>query len=541
MQRKTYIFGHKNPDTDSICSAIAYAYLKQQLGMNNVEAVRIGELNKETLYVLEYFTVKEPRLVEEIKSKVKDLDLSPVTSITANTPVIKAVDITLNVNSKHTTPIVDKKERLIGVVTLSDLIPNITGNIDSIYLKENNTPFENIIELLNAIVVKGEYPYKNVKGKIYTILDLNNAKIKKGDFLILDNNEENRQLAYNSGASCLIIITKDEIIDDIPEAFKGIVVRVNLPVYSIIKIISEAIPIDKIIKKSMLEYFELNDILDDVKEQVLSSKHRVFPVIDENGVVKGILSRSDFFNIHRKQVILIDHNEYGQSIKGIEDAEILEVIDHHRIANIQTMAPLYYRAEPVGCTSTIIFTLFNENNVKIPKKIAGLMLSAILSDTLVFKSPTCTQRDIEAARNLAKIAEVEIEEYGMNMIFAGTAIDNETPVELITRDMKRFTIGKYRTIISQINTGDVKKISNMLPAIEERLEQYCEENNLDMALMMVTNIILGGSEIIVAGKEKWIVQNAFNIPYNETTIYLPGVFSRKKQIVPVLMNAAQMG
>jgi manganese-dependent inorganic pyrophosphatase len=542
MKKPVYVFGHRNPDTDSICSAIAYANLKQALGEKYVQPARLGSINKETKYVLEYFNVPEPDLLKEIKVQVKDLALKPIEVVRQQDSIMRVVDVTVNKN-EHLTPVVDQHERLIGVITIPDLYPNLIGIVGKNHLAETHTPFQNIIDVLDAKILYGQYPNEYIFGDIYTFSEIHKeGLLKKGDIVVLGYNEDYLEQVVQCGASCIIIASEDRSISTIKvlEGFKGIIMATRSSVFNVMKLIARTVPVESMVNKKMLEYFEMDDYIDEVKDQILASKHRNFPVVDENGVVKGLLSRSDLLRINRKQVILVDHNEYGQSVKGIEEAEIIEVIDHHRIANIQTMAPLYYRAEPVGCTSTIIAHLYEEHGIQISRPMAGIMLSAILSDTLLFHSPTCTVKDKQMARQLAKIAEVPMDEYGMNMIIAGTAVDDESPEDLITRDMKKFTFGKYKVMVSQINTGDFKGLSKMLALLKEKLEEICKQEQNDLGVLMVTNIVFGGSEIIVAGKEKWIAQKAFNIRSNEDTIYLSGVFSRKKQIVPVLMNAAEL-
>ncbi|MFP4698360.1 MAG: putative manganese-dependent inorganic diphosphatase [Eubacteriales bacterium] len=537
-----YVFGHRNPDTDSICSAIAYSYLKKQLGHDNIIPARLGAPNKETLYVLNYFDVELPILIEEIKMQVKDLFLRPIEAVKKDASIMKVADITVNKN-KHLTPVVDSVGRLIGVITLPDLYPNLIGTVCKDSLKETKTPFNNIVDVLEADKLYGEYSNEYIKGEVYTLSETTTENhLNNGDIIIVGENNNYIQRAFKSGASCVIVSTKDkancEI--DIPNEYNGVVLLVESSIFNIVKLISKTVPIESMVNKKMLEYFDLNDSIEEVKEQIIASNHRSFPVVDERGRIKGLLSRSDLLKVNRKKVILVDHNEYGQSIKGIEETDIIEVIDHHRIANIQTMAPLYFRAEPVGCTATIILSLYEEHKIEIPKHIAGIMLSSILSDTLLFNSPTCTEQDKKAAEKLGEIAEVNIEKYGMDMIIAGTAIGNETAEDIITKDMKHFIMGKYRVMISQINTGDFRGISNLLPTLREKVEEICKEEEIDLVVLMVTNIIIGGSEIIIYGKEKWIARNAFKIRAKENSIYLSGVFSRKKQIVPALMNAAQL-
>ncbi|TCK92360.1 manganese-dependent inorganic pyrophosphatase [Natranaerovirga hydrolytica] len=542
MKDKIYIFGHQNPDTDSICSAIAYANLKKALGYKKATAYRLGAISNETQYALDYFNVQIPRQIEKLELKVKDLYLRNVICVKPQDSIVEAVDVIVNKN-KYSTPVVDEQERIIGVVTLIDLYNSLIGKVSNDHLKNSKTPFKNIVKALEGNVIHGTYPYEFVEGEVSTLSEVISGKtLLKGDILIAKNLKDNNEIVFNSGASCIIISkeNEDKSVDEIPEDYEGIVIEVNTSIFNIIKIIEKTVPIEKMINKRTFEYFELNDSLEEIKEQILASQHRSFPVVDEDGKVVGLLARSDLLKVNRKKVILVDHNEKDQSIEGIEDAEILEIIDHHKIGNVQTMAPLFFRAEPVGCTATIIYDLYKEEKIPIPKEMAGIMLSAILSDTLLFNSPTCTHKDKETAKELARIAGVNMNAYGMDMIIAGTAIEHdETPEALITRDMKRFAFGKHKIMVSQINTGDFKALSNMLPVLKQKIEEICQNEELDLAVLMVTSIIIGGTEIIIAGKNKVIAQKAFELNLDEDTIFLSGVFSRKKQVIPKLMNAAQ--
>jgi manganese-dependent inorganic pyrophosphatase len=282
------------------------------------------------------------------------------------------------------------------------------------------------------------------------------------------------------------------------------------------------------------------ETIDDVKKNMLTSEHERFPVANEDGQVVAVIAKSHLVDFNRKKVILVDHNERSQSILGINEAEIIEVIDHHRIADIQTATPLYLRIEPLGCTSTIIYKIYQENEVTIPDKIAGLMLSAIISDTLLFNSPTSTTEDQEAAKQLAAQLNLDISDYGKKMLIAGSNLDTMSAGEILSTDQKLFTMGSYKIAISQINTGDFRGIYKKLDAVLEEMNELCSREDLNLCLLMVTDIILGGTELIIAGNEQKLAQIAFEFSPNENSKFLNGVYSRKKQIVPPLMNASAL-
>lgn len=540
MSKPIYIFGHQNPDTDSICSAIAYANLKKLLGYDNYVAGRLGEITDETKYVLDYFNVEPPELIKNLKPQVSDLNLECCV-VARETDSVKKVLQSIVTEVGRSIPVVDKNERLIGITSISDIVPNYIGLSGKSMLKDANTPFQNIIEEINAHTIIGEYEADSILGDIHLYCELNKEEqISKEDIVVLDYHNEYKYL-YTTGAGCIILCNYDddkEIIKS--DTFDGIILATNHSVYEIIKMITRSVPVASMVKKDQLEYFTTYETIDDVKNNMITSKHSVFPVVDEWGYIQGMISKGNLMDLDRKKVILVDHNENSQSVPGIEETEILEVIDHHRVANVQTITPLYFRTEPLGCTCTIIAKMYEENNIKINKQMAGIMLSAILSDTLIFKSPTCTEEDKAIARRLAKIADVDIMKYGMNMIISGSSLGDETPESIIKTDMKKFTFGNYKVMISQINTGDFEGFYAMFDDIKHTMEQMCEEEEFDLAVLLITNIIIGGTELLVIGKERWIAENAFKMEKEDVSIFLPGVFSRKKQVVPQLMKAAHL-
>lgn len=541
MSKTIYVFGHRNPDTDSICSAIAYAHLKSALGYEDVKPARLGKVNKETAFALNYFNVKQPVLIDNIKPQVSDMNYYAVPSIYTVDSVKKAWDI-MTEHGRQMIPVLYPDHKLAGVVSISDIAKTYIGLTDGSVLKNKRTPFVNIPAVLKGKVVHGEYPHPYVQGDVYTTASIG-AKdtLNQDDIIITGNNEALIKLALKTGAGCVIITDKDmdELTVTIPKNLPCAVVCTPFSFFKSIKMISQSISVKNLIGNQNIIYFETDDTIDEVKEIMLNTSHRHFPIVNQEGQVQGVISKRHILDIQKKQVILVDHNEQVQSASGIEQAEILEIIDHHRIANIDTGIPVYLRAEPVGCTATIIGKMYEENNIMPPKEIAGLMLSAILSDTLIFKSPTCTPQDIKTATRLARIAEVDLEKYGTELIAAGTSLENVSAKELLFIDRKPFTIGKYNASVSQVNTGDFSSIFNKKDEILENMKLLAEHENLDVVVLMVTDLILGGTELLAIGKERWLVERAFDMNKNDDSIFLADVYSRKKQIIPKLMMSAQ--
>ncbi|WP_058486047.1 putative manganese-dependent inorganic diphosphatase [Defluviitalea phaphyphila] len=541
MNKTIFVFGHLNPDTDSICSAIAYANLKKELGYKNVQAARLGKINKETTYALNYFKVEPPKLLDNVEPQVMDLNFYSTDVVHKEEP-IKTVWELMKKSKRSMFPVVNEENRLNGIVSITDIARTYMEFEDETAINNNKTKFSNLLNVLEGEIIYGNYPYEYIEGNIYTDSTLEeDKKLKKGDIVITGNFKKLNKAVIKSGAGC-VIVAGGEISDKLYKMGKEVncaIIKVPHSFFKTIKLINQSIPVSYIMKKHNLIYFQMDDYVYEIKEIMQSSRYRNFPVVDSQGRVKGIISRRHLVDINRKQVILVDHNERGQSIKGLEKADILEIIDHHRVADIYTMSPLYFRAEPLGCTATIISKMYRENNITPTKSMAGLMLSAILSDTLLFKSPTCTEEDKKEAEILAKLAEVDIKTYGMDLITAGTSLEGKTAEEIYYTDMKKFVFGKYNVAISQINTADFKGVFNLIKDIKKIMNKLCEVEKFDLALLMVTDIVLGGTELIVVGKRKELVVEAFGMNSKDESIFLPGVLSRKKQVVPKLMNAAQ--
>lgn len=536
MTQKIHVFGHKNPDADSLCSAIAYADFKNKMGFSNVFPARLGPINKETKFILDQFKVDLPDLIEDVMPQVSDLIVNDFSIVSEHNSLSEAMNLILS-HPGRSVPVVDKQQKLIGMVSLSDIIPAFTDSFEKTVLKDNHTPYENLIKLLDAKIY-GDLQSEIVTGSVYTITEIKeDQKLKKDDILVTVDTEEYIDKALKTYAG-IIIIANAENRPFIPHDKKTVILLVDLGPFEVIRRLSQGIPINYFYQRKNLEYFMTYETIDDVKKNMLTSKHERFPVVNEDGEVVSIISRSHLIDFNRKKVILVDHNERSQSIRGIEEAEILEVIDHHRIADIQTSSPLFLRIEPVGCTATIIGKMYRENNIAIPEKIAGLMLSAIISDTLLFNSPTCTHEDLEMAGYLSTLINIDVNDYGKKMLIAGSNLNKMTAKEIIKTDLKIFTMGNYKIAISQINTGDFRGIYKKLNEVLNTMNQFCEDEELSLSVLMVTDIILGGTELIIAGSEKNLARLAFDFQPEEFSKFLNGVFSRKKQIVPPLMNAA---
>lgn len=540
MDKKIYVFGHKNPDTDSICASISYAHLKSALGMEHVEAVRLGKISKETQFALDYFKVQAPPLLENIKPQVSDMNFYNVPPVYIVDSVKKAWDV-MTENGRQMIPVLYHDHKMAGIISVSDIAKTYIGLTDGSVLKKHKTPFINIASVLEGKLIKGSYPHAYVCGHVYTTASISDdEKLTETDIIITGPNSDRIKKAVDTGAGCIIITDQNmsQIALNLPETCDAAIICTPYSFFKTIKMISQSISVKNILKKENITFFEVDDYLDEVKQIMLNNSYRYFPIIDKEGKVNGLVSKRHLLDIQKKKVILVDHNERDQSAEGIEQAEILEIIDHHRVANLDTGNPLYLRAEPVGCTNTIIGKMYEENNIMPPAEIAGLMLSAIISDTLLFKSPTCTPEDIRIAHRLAEIAEVDLNVYGAKLLNAGTSLEGVSPRELLNIDRKAFTIGQYHISVAQINTGDFQGIFKMKDAILEEMHQLEKEESLNLCLLMITDIVIGGTELVVTGDSRHLAENLFGLGSNDISIFLSDVFSRKKQIIPKLMSLA---
>jgi len=529
------IFGHKTPDTDSVCSAIALSHLKNKLNEPS-KAYILGDINKETAFVLKYFNVSVPEILENVKIQIKDLDFERVKPFTKNKSVHFAY-FHMNENKLRTLPIVDEENNLCGLITMKDIAMSLI-NTDQHYLC---TSYDNIIEtLLGKSILKFD---EIIKGYVI-VAAFEEKTLRKSDIVnensIVITGDRYDVIKYAIESKVrLIIVTGDlKVTDELIEmAIKN---KVNIigtayHTYYTAKNISLAKYVDDIMKKSDIMMFSEEDYLNDCKEDIEQSKHSKFPIISKDKKYLGLLSRSHLINPKKKKVILVDHNEMNQSADGIEEAEILEVIDHHKIGDIKTSIPISFRNTPVGSTSTIIFQMYRENNVELSKDIAGLILSGIISDTLLFKSPTTTGRDKYAVNELLKIVDLDLHEYAMDMFRAGTSLEGKTLEEIIYQDFKKFNLVYKNVGISQVFTLDINEIMNRKEEFVKLIDDITSDKYY-LIIMAVTDIVNEGSYIFYTSSKEKLVRMIFEEDVHQG-IYIDKCISRKKQIVPKVINA----
>jgi len=538
MDKKVYVFGHRNPDTDSICSAIAYAELKRQTGYPSATAYRLGDINSETRFVLDYFNVPVPELVSDVGPTLYDLEVYKPDPISTDAPIRNAWYQFKTMTGSRIMPVVDKDGVYSGILSLSDLPNFFMENIDENTVCEYEILFKNLMNVLDVTKIDGEYKYDEIEGRICLTGRLDNIEFCDKDVVITGDEQIALKIAKEGKCGCLII-TNEITIAQVET--NCCIVHVKTSLFKTINLVNQSISVGSLARKENIIAFALDSQIDDVINIVQSSAHRNFPVMDSDGEFAGVISRRHLIEYNKKKVILIDHNERSQSVEGLEQAEILEIIDHHRVADVQTDSPLFIRSEPLGSTATIVYKMFMETQSAITRKIAGMLLSAILSDTLMFNSPTTTEDDKIAAKNLATIAEIDIDEYGREMFSVSLSLKGVNPTDILAIDRKRFAFGRNVVFISQVNTLDFKSILDMEEALREAMEAFIAESECHLYILMITDIVECGTELLVAGRARDLTSKAFGLPVKERSIFLPGVVSRKKQIVPKLTYAAQVG
>ena len=553
LNRKTMVIGHRNPDTDSICSAICYANLKQAVTGEEYMPARAGHVNGETQFVLDYFGAEEPQLVEDVRTQVRDIEIRKTKGVADNISLKRAWNI-MQENNVVTIPSVREDGTLEGLITVGDITKTYMNIYDSSILSKANTQYSNIIETLEAELIIGSAEAYFDQGKVLIAAanpDLMEFYIEPHDLVILGNRYESQLCAIEMGADCIIVCEGAAVsmtIKKIAQERGCTIIATTYDTYTAARLINQSMPISYFMTREHLITFNSDDYIDEIREVMASKRHRDFPILDKDGRYLGMISRRNLLGAKGKQVILVDHNEKNQAVAGIENAEILEIIDHHRLGTIQTMSPVFFRNQPLGCTATIIYQMYQEAGVKVEPKIAGLLCSAIVSDTLLFRSPTCTAVDEMAARALADIAGIDIEKYAMEMFSAGSNLKDKSDEEIFYQDFKRFTSGKVTIGVGQItslNGGELDKLKGRMEAF---MEKALENNGLNMIFFMLTNILTETTELICEGQGALqLAGKAFHQDIElleeeglkEPVLRLPGVVSRKKQLIPELMLAEQ--
>ena len=553
LNRKTMVIGHRNPDTDSICSAICYANLKQAVTGEEYMPARAGHVSGETQFVLDYFGAEEPQLVEDVRTQVRDIEIRKTKGVADNISLKKAWNI-MQENNVVTIPSVREDGTLEGLITVGDITKTYMNIYDSSILSKANTQYSNIIETLEADLIIGSAEAYFDQGKVLIAAanpDLMEFYIEPHDLVILGNRYESQLCAIEMGADCIIVCEGAGVsmtIKKIAQERGCTIIATTYDTYTAARLINQSMPISYFMTREHLITFNSDDYIDEIREVMASKRHRDFPILDKDGYYLGMISRRNLLGAKGKQVILVDHNEKNQAVAGIENAEILEIIDHHRLGTIQTMSPVFFRNQPLGCTATIIYQMYQEAGIKVEPKIAGLLCSAIVSDTLLFRSPTCTPVDEMAARALADIAGIDIEKYAMEMFSAGSNLKDKSDEEIFYQDFKRFTSGKVTIGVGQItslNGGELDKLKGRMEAF---MEKALENNGLNMIFFMLTNILTETTELICEGQGALqLAGKAFHQDIElleeeglkEPVLRLPGVVSRKKQLIPELMLAEQ--
>lgn len=543
-QEKIYIIGHKNPDTDSICSAISYAYLKNKLTGLNYVPMRAGELNAETEYVLKYFKFNAPNLVTNVYTQVQDVEYRHLDGVSGEISIKKAWEI---LSSSHCTtlPSVDEYNNLAGIITVKDIAMTYMEVYDNKIIATAKTPYQNILDTLSAKLVVGDPDAMVSTGKVLIAAanpDMMENYIEKNDIVILGNRYESQLCAIEMEAQCIIICDGADVsktITKLAEDRGCSIIITPYDTYTVARLINQSIPIRHFMKKDNLITFSNEDYINDIRDVMASKRHQYYPVLDENEKYKGLISQRNYLNANPKKVILVDHNERSQTVDGIEDVNLLEIIDHHRIGGLQTMNPVYFRNQPLGCTATIIYEMFTETGIDIPANIAGLLCSAIISDTLMFRSPTCTEKDKTVCECLAEIAGIDISSFGVDMFNAGSKLKHKSVEEIFNQDYKVFSTDNLKFGVGQITSFNSNILSDLKPKLLAHMDTELKSKGVDMLFFMLTNIFTEDTELLYYGKDSdKLLAKAFKLDeVMDGSIILEDVVSRKKQVIPSIMNA----
>ena len=544
-KKKVWVVGHKNPDTDSICAAIAYANLKNQADGNRYEAKRAGELNEETKYVLDTFGVKSPGLITDVGAQVKDIEIRKTPGVSGKISLKRAWEM-MKEQNVVTLPVTDKENNLEGLIITGDIATSYMDVYDNSILSRAKTQYQNIVDTLDGTMLCGNEHAYFMKGKV--VVGSANPEtmeqfLEDDDLVIMGIRYDAQICALESNASCIVIAGSPQVpktIVKMAEEKHCVLITTDYDTYTAARLINQSMPIKFFMRREQLVTFETEEYIDEVREIMSKEKHRDFPVLDEDGKYIGMISRRNLLNMKKKQLILVDHNEKTQAVDGIGGADILEIIDHHRIGSLETMSPVFFRNQPLGCTATIIYQMYQEQKVAIDKKVAGLLCSAILSDTLMYRSPTCTPLDKAVAEELAQIADINIEEHAKAMFQAGSDFGSKTPEEIFYQDFKTFSQDGVEFGVGQLSAMTQEELEQVRDKLLPYLRDVLVERKIEMVFVMLTNIIEETTYLICAGeKADDLVEKAYHVHKEGDYHVLKGVVSRKKQLIPMFMSAMQ--
>lgn len=547
QEKKIWVIGHKNPDTDSICAAIAYTDLKNKLGKASYESKRAGDLNEESKYVLDYFQVPAPGYVADVGAQVKDIEIRMTKGVSSHISMKMAWEL-MKEENVVTLPVTTDQGKLEGLIITGDIATSYMDVYDNEILSRARTQYKNIKETLEGTLLEGNEHGYFVKGKVVVAAaspEMMEEYIRDDDLVILGNRYEVQLCALEMNASCIIVCSGAVVSKTIRKmaAERGcVLISTPYDTFTVARLINQSIPIKYFMRREHLVTFGTEEYIDAVKEVMSKERHRDFPILDEDGRYVGMISRRNLLNMKKKQLILVDHNEKSQAVDGIGGAEILEIIDHHRLGSLETISPVFFRNQPLGCTSTIIYQMYQEKGIEITRQIAGLLCSAIISDTLMFRSPTCTDLDRQAAEALAGIAGIRIEEHAKNMFQAGSDFKSKSPEEIFYQDFKTFFAADMEFGVGQISAMSQEELKDVEEKLTPYLEKVLSERKLSMVYVMLTNILEESTHLIYQGENsKRIAERAFHVRQSEdaTGLELKGVISRKKQFIPAIMISMQ--
>lgn len=543
-KRKIIVTGHKNPDTDSICSAIAYADIKNRVSnSNDYEPRRAGEVSEETKYVLDRFGVSVPRYIGDVSAQVRDMEIRLTPGVGKELTIQKAWEI-MGKSGAVTLPITEN-DHIIGVITKGDIAQSFMDTQDNYFLSASKTKFSDIAETIRGNIVVGDGEKIFDKGKVLVgaaAPERMQPEVDEHDLVILVDRYENHMAALDKGAGCLILCLGAKADDETKrkaEEIGAVIIQTKLDTFTVTREINKSVPLEAVMISDDITTFKTDDNIDKVKATMATLRHHAFPVVDDKDRYIGTVSRRNLLGIKKKEVILVDHNEKSQAVDNIDDAEILEIIDHHRLGTLQTLQPIFFVNQPVGCTATILYQMYIEKGMEISPEIAGLLCAAIISDTLMFRSPTCTIQDKMAAGALALIADIDIESLAEEMFRAGADMNDKSPEEIFYQDYKKFTFGSTVFGIGQISSMSEEELGSIRDRVQPLLAHECGKNGVSMVFFLLTNIKGSSSEIIYAGeKSEELITAAFrNAERTNEGYEVEGLLSRKKQVIPAFMKA----
>lgn len=540
-----YIVGHKNPDTDSISSAIAYADIKNRTEDQTYVAARAGQINEETEYVLKRFQMEPPIYLSDVGTQVKDMEIRRTPGVDRETSIRDAWRI-MTESEAVTLPVTGDDGHLEGLVTKGDIAKSYIDGRDSRFLSKAGTRFASIAQTVEGTVLVGDENRVFSKGKVIIGAahpDTMETYLEPGDLILLGNRYEDHLRAAEQGAGCMIVCVNAKVgysIRKIAQKTGCVIISTPLDTFTVARLIDQSIPVSYIMNKGELITFRTEDYTDDIKEVMANTRHRAFPVLDKNGAYVGTISRRNFLGMQKKQLILVDHNEKSQTVDNVEAAHVLEIIDHHRLGSLETIEPIYFRNQPVGCTATILYQIYGEKGLDIQPQIAGLLCASILSDTLMFRSPTCTPADQAAAEALARIANIHIEAFAREMFHAGSNLLDKSPEEVFFQDFKKFTAGEESFGVGQISSFDEAELELLGERLEPFMKTQCGKNGMTMVFYMLTDILKESTRLLCFGEgSRRLVEDSFGITGGQESYVLNGVVSRKKQLIPAFMSTLQ--